>query len=244
MNSSTRASMRRSKASGIGNGRLTDAADVVDPPGEQRAGDRAEQRHHERFGDQLTHQPAAARADREPNADLLLPRRRARQQHARDVGAGDQQHQADDEHQAGGDRQHDRVGGRMEVDVVGRLQREPTVLVRLRIRRFEARHQQRQVGARLLDGLAGLQPPAQEQPPIAAPFEPGRARGRRHGVVDADRLDLERRRRRESTAPGARIGTMPCEAGRRDADDRVGVAADADGAADGVRGATPSSRVQ
>ena len=51
------------------------------------------------FGDELTHQPAAARANREPDADFLLPARRARQQHARDVRARDQQHQADDRHQ-------------------------------------------------------------------------------------------------------------------------------------------------
>ena len=109
---STRASMRRSNASGIGSGRLSDATADVDPPREQRAADRAEQRHQQRFGDELTHQPAAARADREANADLLLPARRARQQHARDVGARDQQHQTDHRHHAGGDRHDDRIGER------------------------------------------------------------------------------------------------------------------------------------
>ena len=48
---------------------------------------------------QLTDDAAAAGAERETDGDLFLPRRRARDQQARDVGARDQQHAADDAEQ-------------------------------------------------------------------------------------------------------------------------------------------------
>ena len=123
VNASTRPSMRRSKASGIGSGRLSEATTDVIHHASSSAADRAEQRQHHRFGDQLAHQAAAAGADREADADLLLPARRARQQHARDVGARDQQHQADDRHQRGRDRHHHRIERGMKVHVAGRLHR-------------------------------------------------------------------------------------------------------------------------
>ena len=41
------------------------------------------------------------RAERQPHAQLVAPRRRAREQQVRDVGAGDQQHQPDDDHDRG-----------------------------------------------------------------------------------------------------------------------------------------------
>ena len=50
--------------------------------------------------------------------------------------------------------------------------------------------------ARLVDRLARLEPAAQEQPAIGAAIEPRRAGRRRHRVVHADRLDVERRRHR------------------------------------------------
>ena len=67
-----------------------------DPPRQQHAGGGAEQRQHHRLGDELPHQTAAAGADRQADADFLLPARRARQQHAGDVRAGNQQHETDD----------------------------------------------------------------------------------------------------------------------------------------------------
>jgi hypothetical protein len=51
------------------------------------------------LGEQLTHQPAARRAQCEPHGDLFLPRRRARQQQAGDVGTANQQHDAHRDHQ-------------------------------------------------------------------------------------------------------------------------------------------------
>ena len=44
-------------------------------------------------------EPTAARAERQPDGDFLLPRGRARQQQIRDVRARDEQDEADDRHQ-------------------------------------------------------------------------------------------------------------------------------------------------
>ena len=44
---------------------------------------------------------AARRAERQPDRQLLLPRRRARQQQVRDVGADDQEDQRDDDAEDG-----------------------------------------------------------------------------------------------------------------------------------------------
>ena len=60
----------------------------------ERAADRREQ---QALGQQLADQPPARRAERQPDRDLLLPRRRTRQQQVGDVRAHDQQHQHDDD---------------------------------------------------------------------------------------------------------------------------------------------------
>ena len=51
----------------------------------------------------------------------------------RDVRAGDQQHEADHGHEAGGNRHDDRIGRGMEVHVAGRLERDAASLVRQRV---------------------------------------------------------------------------------------------------------------
>ena len=63
-------------------------------------------REHEALDEQLPHQPAARRAERQPDGDLLLPHEAAGDEQVGDVGAGDQQHQADHAHQ------HDRAPSR------------------------------------------------------------------------------------------------------------------------------------
>ena len=50
-------------------------------------------REHERFGEELSRQPAAVRADRQPQRQLALARRGARQVQVRDVEAGDREEQ-------------------------------------------------------------------------------------------------------------------------------------------------------
>ena len=62
---------------------------------EQRAG----ARQHGALDQPLPHDRAAAGAEREADRHFLLPRRAARQQQVRDVGAGDQQHEPDHAHQ-------------------------------------------------------------------------------------------------------------------------------------------------
>jgi len=68
------------------------------PVGDADAGQRTERREHHALGEQLTHQPGAAAADRQAHADLAAARRGARQQQIRDVGARDHEHEGDDRH--------------------------------------------------------------------------------------------------------------------------------------------------
>src|SRR5262245_5100579 len=79
----------------------------------------------------------AARADRQTDADFLLPARCARKEHARDIRARDQQHQPDDEHQAGGDRTQHAVGSGYDVDIVGAHGGGAAVFICLRERERE-----------------------------------------------------------------------------------------------------------
>ena len=64
-----------------------------------QADDAAQAREQQALDQQLTHDLEPRRAEREADGDLRLPRRGARQQHVRDVGAGDQQHEADRDEQ-------------------------------------------------------------------------------------------------------------------------------------------------
>ena len=113
--------------------------------------DRAEHAEQRALDEQLLNQAAAAGADRQAHADLAAARRRARQQHAGDVRAGDQQHEADDRHQAGrADRQHAAGLRHEQPHVFGRHRRHLAILVGLRIRGFELPADQRDVGVGLL----------------------------------------------------------------------------------------------
>ena len=66
---------------------------------EQQADDGAGPGEHEALGEQLTHEPPRAGAERRADGQLALARRRAREQQVRDVRAGDQQHEDDGAHQ-------------------------------------------------------------------------------------------------------------------------------------------------
>jgi hypothetical protein len=63
----------------------------------------AREREHDRFRDQLPHEPPARRSEREPDRDLTPPGGGPRQQEVRHVRAGDEQHDADDREQEEGD---------------------------------------------------------------------------------------------------------------------------------------------
>ena len=62
---------------------------------DEHAGHRADRGDDERFGEQLLHQPRAARAERNAHRHLALARFRANQTEVRDVPAGDEQHHDD-----------------------------------------------------------------------------------------------------------------------------------------------------
>ena len=234
VNDSTRPSIRRSKASGIGSGRLSDAtADVIHQASSVPAGG-AEQRQHHRLGDELAHQPAAARADREADADFLVPARRARQQHARDVGARNQQHQPDDHHQPGGDRHDHRIQRRVEVHVARRLDRrcgDPCWSAGLSAA-------SRDISTVRLARACSIVLPGLSRPRMNS--QRSARRSRRVVPVGDGIASCIPTGSTSSDADtgihisGERIGTIPLNAGRRHADDRVRRAADPQGAADGV----------
>ena len=71
--------------------------------GEQQAGGAAGEAEHQRFDEQLLQHAAAPGAERGADRDLLAAAERAREQQVADVGAGDQQHEAD-----GGEQHHQR----------------------------------------------------------------------------------------------------------------------------------------
>ena len=80
--------------------------EAQDPARHEQAERAPEQRQEQALREQLPHQAATAGAEGEADRDLPLPARGAGQEQVADVGAGDQQHQADDRHQ---DRQRPRV---------------------------------------------------------------------------------------------------------------------------------------
>ena len=70
---------------------------LLAPVADEDAERAAHRREQQALGQQLANQTPARRAERQPDRDLLLPRRRAREQQVGDVGADDQQHQRDDD---------------------------------------------------------------------------------------------------------------------------------------------------
>ena len=91
--------------------------DRREPLHQQAAGEHAHERRagadNQRFDEQQPGDGDAARPERTPDGDFLLPPRRANQEEARDVGERDQQHEA------GGDR--DRTQNRPQTLDVGRV---------------------------------------------------------------------------------------------------------------------------
>ena len=66
---------------------------------ERQAGHAAGERQDQALDEQLAHQPAARRAEREAHGNLLLPHEASSDQQVRHVGARDEEHQADHAHQ-------------------------------------------------------------------------------------------------------------------------------------------------
>ena len=61
------------------------------PVGQRDTGDAAARRQHPRFDEQLAEKPPASGPERQPERELLTPRRRSREHQGRDVRAGNQQ---------------------------------------------------------------------------------------------------------------------------------------------------------
>ena len=73
------------------------------PSARTRPTSAAGRRKHEALGRQLTHETPSPRAERRAKRHLVLPRRRAREQQVRHVGAGDEQDEPD-----GAEERHER----------------------------------------------------------------------------------------------------------------------------------------
>ena len=137
------------------------------PPREQQSGSGSQRHQHDAFGQQLADQPAAARANRQPHRHLVLPRRGAGEQQVGDIGAADEQHDADDRH-----HDHQRLGV-VAAELVGASggghERDAAEVAALLARHPDFRQvgvpQRFEVRARLLDGRAGRETPDHAQPP-------------------------------------------------------------------------------
>ena len=179
------------------------------------------------LGQQLHDQPAAPGAERQADGDLLLPRRRARQQQVRDVGARDQQHQADDRHQQAAGL--DDVVAEAGVDrrLRQRHQRDAAALVLVRVFLFELARDRLQVGFGLLHRDARLQPAGHVEHEPAPVVRLGQLAEEAVRRLRVGHVRHPQRRRAD------RVGAL--EALRHHADDREGVAVQVDRAADDRR---------
>jgi hypothetical protein len=181
----------------------------------------------------LLNEPRTARADGETDADFLLAPRRAGEEHAGNIRAGNQQDEADDEHESERDRANRPIRNRMNVNVLGRQRADIEALVRLLVGGLQTLADERHVRGRGVVGRAGFQPAFDEHPSRAPALE-ARGAGRRHRADDAARLDLvdvSHRRPHLRCQERHHAG----ERRRRDANDRVRLAVDSDRLADGRR---------
>ena len=220
----------RSNSIGTGS-RLTSEVDrAAEPEGEDTAHDASDQSEEEAFGQELTNQAAAARAERETHADLAAPGGAATEQEAGDVGAADEQHETgDDRHQADeGKERRERLRHAAEaadaVDAEDFAQREPRGGVgilrrepladdeRCRLRLFRAhagpepRDDLERVPAAILQHAPGLRG-IDRHPELAHESRRARpAKSARHHADDFERLasELDRPTDDRRIAPKAR----------------------------------------
>ena len=115
----------------------------------------ADARQQDAFDQQLTHDPPAARAERHADRNLARPLCRPREQQVGDVGAGDQQHEADRAHQRPEDQRNLRAGDAVVVE--NEIGLDVLVGVGKIVR--ELVFDDLQLGARLRQRHTGFQPP-------------------------------------------------------------------------------------
>ena len=122
------------------------------PGRDEHAAGRAGPRERDALDEQLPHEPETAGAERRPHRQLALPRRRARQEQVGDVGAGDEQHEADRAGQRaerrphGADqlfpkRHHVRGPAGIAIGELGRQTRREAIHVGPRLREIDAGRQ-------------------------------------------------------------------------------------------------------
>jgi hypothetical protein len=185
------------------------AIDHADGPDRARdARGAANRRQHDALDEELPQQPAAARADRRSDGDLLLPCCRAREQQIGDVRASDQQHESDraeqDEQRGLELRRHECLAERDQPRAPFPYFRELAAQARRDRRHLRLRLRQRHTVAQSADdGDHVVQPDLllridHERCPDVAAGEHGERRGR-----DADdRVVNPVQRQRSADEPG------------------------------------------
>ena len=123
--------------------------------------------------DQLRDQAPPARAEREPDLQLLLTAERAGEQQVADIRAGDQQHEGDRAEQ-----QQQRLPRIADERVAEKLRLVPRSLILLRELAFELRGQRRELGLRVghaFDPAAGVPSRRSTRPSVVPVRRPGAA---------------------------------------------------------------------
>ena len=175
-------------------------------PGDQAAGRPAGERQDRALHQELPHDPAAARPERRADRHLALARRCPREQHVRDVDAGDHQQQR---HRTEERVEHAAEAAYHPVDHGDHRDAEPLRVVR-RVLARAALGDHRELGRGLLDADAGPQ----------VRLEPAPRRGRVGRGAALDRLRHPR------------VGDVPGEARRHHADHGVAGVVQHDATAD------------
>ena len=186
--------------------------DLDAPLREQNAEGRGRDREQQRFGEELPHEPAAARTDREPHGHFSLARPRPGEQQSRHV------HARDEQHTRCGSEQHEHRAPERRIDarVADRQRhRAPSGIARA-VGVGEPRTDRRQRGVGLPERRARAQPRDDADEML-----------RRRQIV---RVDQPRRERARD--PHVRLAVQPRERRRQHAGNRQRVVVQADIAPD------------
>ena len=122
------------------------------PVGEQQSGGGAEQRQHAALGEELREDAAASGAERDAHGDLALPRFGAGEHEAGDVGAGDEQHEAD-----GAEQHEQRLPQVAEEFPIERRDLHGAAFIGSGVSRLQSKRNAIELGLRLRGGDSGPQ---------------------------------------------------------------------------------------
>ena len=128
-----------------------------EPQREQHTDASPEPAEDDAFSQELADETSPPGTNRQADGNLALTGRRARQQHAGDVRARDDEHESDREHRAANEPRDHAVRFGMEPGIGGWPDGDPPVLVRLRMFAAKPRDDDFHGGTRLLDRrIAGV----------------------------------------------------------------------------------------